>query len=72
MVGAGLVSGEDPARPLSDETLAALLADNGPQVARRTVAKYRAMLQIAPAHRRKQRLRAATMAQGDLKRRSRE
>jgi RNA polymerase sigma-54 factor len=40
----------DEARPLSDAELADMLADRGFQVARRTVAKYRAMEGILPAH----------------------
>lgn len=52
---ARLVAGEDPARPLSDQVLAATLATAGISVARRTIAKYRAMLHIPPAHQRRQR-----------------
>lgn len=37
-------------RPLSDSDLAELLAERGFNVARRTVAKYRAMEGILPAH----------------------
>jgi RNA polymerase sigma-54 factor len=47
---AALVAGEDPARPLSDAALAAALAAEGLPAARRTVAKYREMLGVAPAH----------------------
>lgn len=36
-----LIADEDPAEPLSDSRLAELLAEDGVQVARRTVAKYR-------------------------------
>lgn len=54
---ARLVAEEDKQRPMSDEALAACLSDGGPAVARRTVAKYRAALRIAPAHRRRQRVR---------------
>lgn len=50
---ARLVAEEDPARPLTDEALATALALGGEPVARRTVAKYRAMLGIPPAHRRR-------------------
>jgi RNA polymerase sigma-54 factor len=52
---AKLVAGEDPDAPLSDEALAAALAQGGAEVARRTVAKYRAMLNLPPAHRRRRR-----------------
>ena len=48
-----MVGGEDPARPLSDSTLADLLLKEGIQVARRTVAKYRDALNIPPSHERK-------------------
>ena len=48
-----LVAREDRARPLSDEALVALLTAEGAVVARRTVAKYREMLGIPPAHRRR-------------------
>ncbi len=48
-----LVAGEPAGAPLSDEVLAAALAQGGAVVARRTVAKYRAMLNIPPAHRRR-------------------
>ena len=41
-----LVAGEDPAHPLSDEALSKALAEEGFQVARRTVAKYRDQLHI--------------------------
>lgn len=52
---AKLVAEEDPDAPLSDEALAAVLAEGGAEVARRTVAKYRAMLNLPPAHRRRRR-----------------
>lgn len=48
-----LVSAEDPAKPLSDNQLSDMLAEQGIQVARRTVAKYREALKIAPANLRK-------------------
>lgn len=52
---ARLVADEDPDHPLSDDALAAALAVGGAPVARRTVAKYRAMLNLPPAHRRRRR-----------------
>ncbi|MES2333109.1 MAG: RNA polymerase factor sigma-54 [Pseudomonadota bacterium] len=52
---ARLVANEDPDHPLSDEALAAALADGGAPIARRTVAKYRTMLNLPPAHRRRRR-----------------
>ena len=50
-----LVQAEDPAKPLSDETIAKLLERDGIQVARRTVNKYREELKIPPASRRRRR-----------------
>ena len=52
---AKLVADEDPDHPLSDEALAVAMAEGGTPVARRTVAKYRAMLNLPPAHRRRRR-----------------
>lgn len=48
-----LVAAERPDKPLSDAALAAALAEGGPEIARRTVAKYRAAMNIPPAHRRR-------------------
>jgi RNA polymerase sigma-54 factor len=48
-----MVAAEDPAKPLSDSTLSEMLEEQGIQVARRTVAKYREALKIAPANLRK-------------------
>lgn len=48
-----IVADEDKASPLSDEQLAALLAEKGFNVARRTVAKYRDQLGIPTARMRK-------------------
>jgi RNA polymerase sigma-54 factor len=45
-----LVAAEDPAKPLSDSQLSTMLDEQGIQVARRTVAKYREALRIAPAN----------------------
>jgi RNA polymerase sigma-54 factor len=50
---ASLVSGEDPASPLSDQEIAEKLTAQGIQIARRTVAKYRVILKIPPSHLRK-------------------
>jgi RNA polymerase sigma-54 factor len=41
-----LIDAEDPYDPLSDSRIAELLGDQGIVVARRTVAKYRELLQI--------------------------
>lgn len=54
---ARLIGAEDPAAPLSDADLAVALSQDGAEVARRTVAKYRAALHIPAAHQR--RMRAA-------------
>lgn len=48
-----LVSVENPKKPLSDAKLCALLREQGVIVARRTVAKYREQLHIAPSNERK-------------------
>jgi len=48
-----LVAAESPAKPLSDSQLSQMLEEQGIQVARRTVAKYREALKIAPASLRK-------------------
>lgn len=50
-----LIEDEDPAKPLTDENLAALLQAQGIQVTRRTVAKYREDLKIPPTHMRRKR-----------------
>lgn len=52
-----LVSCEDPSKPLSDEAISQRLRDAGYQVARRTVAKYRRLLQIPDSRQRKKVLR---------------
>ena len=49
-----LVAEEPPGRPLSDQQIAEMLAADGVQVARRTVAKYREALGIAPSSARRQ------------------
>ena len=48
-----LIAAEDAARPLSDNQLSTMLEEQGIQVARRTVAKYREALKIPPANLRK-------------------
>lgn len=50
-----LVADEDKAAPLSDEGLAQHLSSPDATIARRTVAKYRTMMRIPPAHRRRKR-----------------
>jgi RNA polymerase sigma-54 factor len=48
------IGAEDTRKPLSDSQLSAMLEEQGIQVARRTVAKYREALKIAPANLRKE------------------
>lgn len=48
-----LVSAETPSKPLSDSKMAELLAEQGINVARRTIAKYRESLSIPPSNQRK-------------------
>ncbi|MEY1662663.1 RNA polymerase factor sigma-54 [Isoalcanivorax beigongshangi] len=48
-----LVAAEDPKKPLSDSKLASLLNDQGIQVARRTIAKYREAMKIPASSERK-------------------
>jgi RNA polymerase sigma-54 factor len=48
-----LVSDEDPAHPLTDQAIVSILKNDGIQIARRTVAKYRDQLGILSARMRK-------------------
>ena len=48
-----IVAAEDPAKPLSDSQISQMLEEQGIHVARRTVAKYREALKIAPTQLRK-------------------
>lgn len=48
-----LVAEENAAKPLSDSKITSLLAEQGIQVARRTVAKYREAMAIPPSNERK-------------------
>ena len=48
-----LISAETPKKPLSDSKIAAMLGDQGINVARRTVAKYREAMHIPPSNERK-------------------
>lgn len=48
-----MISNEDPKRPLSDQKISELLSTKDIIVARRTVAKYREMMSIAPSSKRK-------------------
>lgn len=49
-----LIGNEPPNKPLSDNKIAKLLEDEGIQVARRTIAKYRESMNIPPSNERKQ------------------
>ena len=49
-----LVRNEDTRNPLSDKEIVEILSDRGIPIARRTVAKYRAELNILPSNLRKQ------------------
>ncbi len=48
-----VIAAETPNKPLSDSKIAALLSDQGINVARRTVAKYRESMTIPPSNERK-------------------
>ena len=48
-----LIAAEDPQGPMSDSKIAAVLTQQGIQVARRTVAKYREAMAIPPSNERK-------------------
>lgn len=48
-----LIAGESPSRPLSDSRIASVLSEQGVNVARRTVAKYREAMAIPPSNERK-------------------
>jgi RNA polymerase sigma-54 factor len=48
-----LVAAEDQQKPLSDNKITTLLAEQGIKVARRTIAKYREAMNIAPSNERK-------------------
>ena len=47
------VAAESPTKPLSDSKIAQLLVEQGVNVARRTIAKYRESLGIPPSNERK-------------------
>ena len=49
-----MISAENTTKPLSDSKITALLAEQGIQVARRTIAKYRESMSIPPSNERKQ------------------
>jgi RNA polymerase sigma-54 factor len=47
---AELIAGENPSKPLSDDQLVNKLKEKNVMIARRTVAKYRAELNVLPSH----------------------
>ena len=49
-----IVDSEDKAKPLNDDKLAAALEAEGITISRRTVAKYRGLMDIPPARKRKE------------------
>ncbi|MDF1644481.1 MAG: RNA polymerase factor sigma-54 [Pseudomonadales bacterium] len=49
-----LVVAENPVKPLSDSKISGILKEQGINVARRTIAKYREAMQIPPSNERKQ------------------
>jgi len=49
-----IIMGEDPRKPYSDDKISKLLKDHHINIARRTVAKYREMLNVLPSNKRKQ------------------
>ncbi|PBS12447.1 RNA polymerase sigma-54 factor [Lysobacteraceae bacterium NML93-0792] len=57
-----LIEAEPAQRPLADDAIAALLARQGVHIARRTVAKYREQLDIAPARARRRGARPTLLA----------
>lgn len=48
-----LISAENPKKPLSDSKIASVLKDQGVNVARRTIAKYREAMSVPPSNERK-------------------
>ena len=57
-----LISQEQPGKPLSDEAISKMISDQGIDLARRTVAKYREMLNIPSSSRRRMQARLANIA----------
>ena len=49
-----IVDHEDKSKPLNDDELAEAMKKSGVAIARRTVAKYRGLLDIPPARKRRQ------------------
>jgi len=59
-----MIEAENPAKPLSDATIARLLSRQGLQVARRTVTKYRQMMKLPSYEARRRGPRAGESADG--------
>ena len=57
-----LISQEKPGKPLSDEAISKMISDQGIDLARRTVAKYREMLNIPSSSQRRMQARLANIA----------
>ena len=57
-----LISQEQPNKPLSDEVISKMISDQGIDLARRTVAKYREMLNIPSSSQRRMQARLASIA----------
>ena len=57
-----LISQEEPGKPLSDEAISKMISKQGIDLARRTVAKYREMLNIPSSSQRRMRARLANTA----------
>ena len=49
-----IIAGENPKKPYSDDKIAKILKESQINIARRTVAKYREMLNVLPSNKRKQ------------------
>ena len=56
-----LISEEQPGKPLSDEAISKMISDQGIDLARRTVAKYREMLHIPSSSQRRMQARLANI-----------
>ncbi len=56
-----LISQEQPGKPLSDEAISKMISDQGIELARRTVAKYREMLNIPSSSQRRMQARLANI-----------
>lgn len=57
-----LISQEQPGKPLSDEAISKMISEQGIDLARRTVAKYREMLNIPSSSQRRMQARLANIA----------